>query len=109
MQFSQKIDGVWQKDSQGFSNSYKVLYKQNPFEKFLIFTIYQNYTLALNIVQQDQCFISKLDLEIEHAKSNLKTPISQIWVICHLLPFVRVGQLKENETLIFSVIVLIKS
>ena len=24
------------------------LYKQNPLEKFLIFTIYQNYTLALN-------------------------------------------------------------
>ena len=23
------------------------LYKQNPLEKFLIFTIYQNYTLAL--------------------------------------------------------------
>ena len=24
--------------------------------------------------------------------SNLKTSLSQIWVICHLLPFVRVGQ-----------------
>ena len=24
------------------------LYKQNPLEKFFIFTIYQNYTLALN-------------------------------------------------------------
>ena len=25
------------------------LYKQNPLEKFLIFTIYQNYTLALSL------------------------------------------------------------
>ena len=30
----------------GFSEL-KQLYKQNPLEKFLIFTIYQNYTLAL--------------------------------------------------------------
>ena len=29
-------------------------------------------------------------------KSNLKTSISQIWVICHLLPFVRVGQYKKT-------------
>ena len=27
------------------------LYKQNPSEKFLIFTIYQNYTLALMYLQ----------------------------------------------------------
>ena len=46
MQFSQNIDGFKQSDSQGFQNSYK-LYKQNPAEKFFIFTIYQNYTLAL--------------------------------------------------------------
>ena len=31
-------------------------------------------------------------LEVEHAKSNLKPSLSQILVICHLLPFVRVGQ-----------------
>ena len=35
-----------QKDSQGFENSYNS-YEQYPLEKFLIFTIYQNYTLAL--------------------------------------------------------------
>ena len=40
MQFSTKIDGFEQKDSY---NSYE----QYPLEKFLIFTIYQNYTLAL--------------------------------------------------------------
>ena len=33
-----------------------------------------------------------LDWNLEHAKSNLKTSLSQIWMICHLLPFVRVGQ-----------------
>ena len=27
------------------------VYKQNPLEKFLIFTIYQNYTLALNTLK----------------------------------------------------------
>ena len=32
--------------SQGFENSYNS-YEQYPLEKFFIFTIYQNYTLAL--------------------------------------------------------------
>ena len=48
MQFSTKIDGFEQKDPQGFENSYNS-YEQYPLEKFFIFTIYQNYTLALNI------------------------------------------------------------
>ena len=47
MQFSTTIDGFEQKDSQGFENSYNS-YEQYPLEKFFIFTIYQNYTLALN-------------------------------------------------------------
>ena len=46
MQFSTKIDGFEQNDSQGFENSYNS-YEQYPLEKFFIFTIYQNYTLAL--------------------------------------------------------------
>ena len=46
MQFSTKIDGFEQKDSQGFENSYNS-YEQYPLEKFFIFTFYQNYTLAL--------------------------------------------------------------
>ena len=46
MQFSTKIYGFEQKDSQGFENSYNS-YEQYPLEKFFIFTIYQNYTLAL--------------------------------------------------------------
>ena len=44
--------------------------------------------LILNIFQQDECFCSKLGMEVEYAKSNLKTALSQIWVICDLLPFV---------------------
>ena len=51
MQFSTKIDGFEQKDSQGFENSYNS-YEQYPLEKFFIFTIYQNYTLALRIFWQ---------------------------------------------------------
>ena len=46
MQFSTKIDGFEQNDSQGFENSYNS-YEQYPLEIFFIFTIYQNYTLAL--------------------------------------------------------------
>ena len=46
MQFSTKIDDFEQKDSQGFENSDNS-YEQYPLEKFLIFTIYQNYTWAL--------------------------------------------------------------
>ena len=52
MQFSMKIDGFEQKDSQGFENSYNS-YEQYPLEKFFIFTIYQNYTLALNLMLLD--------------------------------------------------------
>ena len=48
MQFSTKIDGFEQKDSQGFENSYNS-YEQYPLENFFIFPIYQNYTLALNL------------------------------------------------------------
>ena len=46
MQFSTKIDGFKQKDSQGFEKSYNS-YEQYPLEKSFIFTISQNYTLAL--------------------------------------------------------------
>ena len=54
MQFSTKIDGFEQKDSQGFENSYNS-YEQYPLEKFFIFTIYQNYTLALKFVLVNIC------------------------------------------------------
>ena len=47
MQFSTKTDGFEQKYSQGFDNSYNS-YEQYPLEKFFIFNIYQNYTLALS-------------------------------------------------------------
>ena len=49
MQFSAKIDGFEQNDSQGFENSYKS-YEQYPLENFFIFTIYPNYTLALRFI-----------------------------------------------------------
>ena len=53
MQFSTKIDGFEQKDSQGFENSYN----SYPLEKFFIFTIYKNYTLALivNCIYKAEC------------------------------------------------------
>ena len=57
MQFSTKIDGFKQKDSQGFENSYNS-YEQYPLEKFFIFTIYQNYTLAFNCLKIKFSYIS---------------------------------------------------
>ena len=44
--FLRKIDGFEEKDSQGFENWYNS-YEQYPLENIFIFTIYQNYTLAL--------------------------------------------------------------
>ena len=58
MQFSTKIDGFKQKDSQGFENSYNS-YEQYPLEKFFIFTIYQNYTLALIVLIQPYKILHK--------------------------------------------------
>ena len=43
--------------------------------------------LDFNIFQQDECFCSKLGIQVEYAKFNLKTSLSQIWVIGQLLPF----------------------
>ena len=44
--FLRKLMVFEQKYSQGFENSYNS-HEQYPLEKFFIFTIYQNYTLAL--------------------------------------------------------------
>ena len=42
-----------------------------------------------SVSQQGECFCSKLGLEGDDAKLNRKTAITQIQVICHLLPFVK--------------------
>ena len=47
MQFSTKIDGFEQNDSQGFENSYNS-YEQYPLENFFIFTIYQKLYFGFN-------------------------------------------------------------
>ena len=60
MQFSTKIDGFEQKDSQGFENSYNS-YEQYPLEKIIIFTIYQNYTLALSKNNEIYMNLLKID------------------------------------------------
>ena len=72
MQFSTKIDGFEQKDSQGIENSYNY-YEQYPLEKFFIFTIYQNYTLAL--ITNSRQYLHTLPIEdvelIECRTSNM--------------------------------------
>ena len=54
MQFSQNIGGFRQNESQDFQ-SYNSINKTQALEKISIFTIYQNYTVALTT------FMSKLD------------------------------------------------
>ena len=53
--------------------------------------------LDLKIFQQDERFCSKLGMEVEDAKSHLKTSLSQILVICQLLAFVTVGQHRPHN------------
>ena len=47
MQFSENIDGFRQNNEFTILVELVQLYKQNPLEKFSIFTIYQNYVLSL--------------------------------------------------------------
>ena len=69
MQFSTKIDGFEQKDSQGFENSYNS-YEQYPLEKLGTFTIYQNYTLALMFrTSFSRGEINMLTILIKHSKA----------------------------------------
>ena len=74
MQFSTKIDGFEQKDSQGFENSYNS-YEQYPLEKFFIFTIYQKCTLALKSKKINHilfgCVRSKVSLNLNLKEKNL--------------------------------------
>ena len=72
MQFSTKIDGFEQKDSQGFENSYNS-YQQYPLEKFFIFTIYQNYTLALNFTR-----VQSMPERLNEERGDIKKEIC-IW------------------------------
>ena len=48
--------------------------------------------LDLNISQKDESFCSKLGLEVEDAKFIWKALITRLWMICHILPYVKVGQ-----------------
>ena len=43
--------------------------------------------LDLNIFEQDECFCSKIRTGSRTCYVQSKTSLSQIWVICHLLPF----------------------
>ena len=85
LQFSTKIDGFEQKDSQGFENSYKS-YEQYPLEKFFIFTIYQNYDFGFNTfnfalklwdVHMDHNF--KLCLQYQNFEVRWKVKLINVW------------------------------
>ena len=94
MQFSTKIDGFEQKDSQGFENSYNS-YEQYPLDKFFIFTIYQNYTLALITFQGKACplnYLSASALPIHH-EGHMGIPISIYTTSCPTCTIPRFSQL----------------
>ena len=102
MQFSTKIDGFEQKDSQGFENSYNS-YEQYPLEKFFIFTIYQNYTLALSWAPKKggfvsflskvcYCFVNKMSYK-QPTCTNLGSNESRI---------IPLKELKKNIPIIYS-------
>ena len=76
MQFSTKIDGFEQKDSQGFENSYNS-YEQYPLEKFFISPpIYQNYTLALTNFQRSSLFSNSKSYNSKKKKKKKKKKIT---------------------------------
>ena len=50
MQFSQKFDGFRQKRFTGLFRTPATLYKQNPLEKFFIFTILPKLYIGFNII-----------------------------------------------------------
>ena len=87
MQFSTKIYGFKQKDSQGFENSYNS-YEQYPLEKFFIFTIYQNYTLALKDVYQLTTLQNSISQAIMHGNSNECCVNFFFFVKCKMFAFI---------------------
>ena len=86
MQFSTKIDGFEQNDPQGFENSYNS-YEQYPLENFFIFTIYQNYTLALSrlLVLHYIIFMCLIKLVFALSEIAYKIFSSQIIVLINVL------------------------
>ena len=56
MQFSTKIDGFEQNDSQGFENSYNS-YEQYPLENFFIFHHLPKLYFGFNIINTSTVFI----------------------------------------------------
>ena len=71
MQFCTKIDGFQQKYSQGFENSYNS-YERYQLEKFFIFTINQNYTLALRYIGRNCWVYLKEHQQVEQEKERKK-------------------------------------
>ena len=51
-----------------------------------------SWCLTEHISQQDEYLCIKIGLEEEYIRQNMKTSIIQIWMVCHLLPFAKVGQ-----------------
>ena len=57
---------------------------------------YLTYLLA------ERVFICiKFGLEEEYSRQNMKTSITQIWMVCHLLPFAKVGQHSTHECVFY--------
>ena len=95
MQFSQKIYGFRQKESQGFYNPYNSI---NKTHLIFIFTIYQNYTLALSVFYHYLAYLQDLQRPkpdivqgerlIEHYAHTLQCLVPAVYAnILQLGPF----------------------
>ena len=83
MQFSTKIDGFEQKDSQGFENSYNS-YEQYPLEKFFIFhhlpKLYFGFNVLLLYFDLFQLFkFSYILCIIFFLQARAQEPRSSLW------------------------------
>ena len=93
MQFSQKIDGFWQNIHRAF-RTHTTLYKQNPLEKFFLFTIYQNYTL-------ENIGVSRLTKHPVTNRSGIRRALKTKWlnttsVVAEWYSACLAGQLSQN-------------
>ena len=54
--------------------------------------IVMSYLSNISLIKQDECWSIKYGLEEEDTRWNTKTSITQILIVCHLLPFAKVQQ-----------------
>ena len=80
---------LWQKEA---SDKSDILVKEQNVSVICTDVNGISWCLTEHISYQDECLCIKFGLEEEHIRWNMKTSITQIWMVCHLLSFAKVGQ-----------------